>query len=187
MSKTVLVSCEFSGRVRTAFRRRGHRAWSCDLLPAEDSQRYHLRWDVRDILHWGWDLIIAFPPCTYLARSGARWFASRRREQLQALQFVRDHLRAPGAVAVENPIGVISTFIRPPDQVIHPWQFGHGEAKTMCLWLKHLPPLTPTLVVEGRAPRVHHAPDSRARWKRRSRTYPGVADAMAAQWGPYAA
>jgi hypothetical protein len=188
----VLVACEFSGVVRDAFRRRGHLAWSCDLLPSEGVNRgvgdYHYQCDVRNLLRGpngcGWDLMIAHPPCTYLAVSGARWFVKRLPEQQAALEFVRVLLAASiPRIALENPVGVISTRVRKPDQIIQPWQFGHGETKATCLWLKNLPKLTPSNVVEGRIARVHRASPSSDRWKTRSRTLVGIADAMADQWG----
>lgn len=179
----VLVACEFSGVVRDAFRAQGHDAMSCDLLPSERPGP-HYRGDVRDVLDREWDMLLAFPPCTYLAVSGARWFAARRVEQDAALAFVRFLLAAPIArVALENPVGVISTRVRRPDQIIQPWQFGHGETKATCLWLRGLPPLHSTRVVPGRVARVHRASPGPNRWKERSRTLPGVADAMARQWG----
>ena len=177
----VLVACEFSGTVRRAFRERGHDAWSCDLLPSEDSSDEHLIGDVRDWLGGGWDLMIAHPPCTHLAVSGARWFKDK---QAEALDFVRTLLDAPiPRIALENPISIISSRIRKPDQIIQPWQFGHGEVKATCLWLKGLPKLVPTNVVEGREPKVHRMPPGPDRWKDRSRTYRGIAEAMAEQWG----
>lgn len=180
----VLVACEFSGIVRTAFRQRGHEAYSCDLLPAEDGSRFHYPTDVRAVIPLGWDLLIAHPPCTYLAVSGARWFKGREVEQAAALAFVRFLLEAPvPRIALENPVGVISSRIRKPDQIIQPWQFGHGETKAICLWLKNLPPLKPTNIVEGREARVHRMSPGPNRWKERSRFYPGVAAAMAEQWG----
>jgi site-specific DNA-cytosine methylase len=184
----VLVACEFSGVVREAFRRRGHMAVSCDLLPAEDRSPYHHRCDIHDFLYthpWEeWDLLIAHPPCTYLAASGARWFSARQREQTHALDFVQWLLRADvPRVALENPIGIISSRIRKPDQILQPWRFGHGETKATCLWLKNLPPLQPTAIVAGRVARVHRASPSPDRWKDRSRTYQGIAEAMAEQWG----
>ncbi len=181
----VLIACEFSGVVRRAFRRAGHDAWSCDLLPAEDSSDYHFQGDIREILQDPtWDLMIAHPPCTYLAVSGARWWAQRRLEQITALDFVRILMNAPAfRIAIENPIGYISTAIRKPDQIIQPWQFGHGETKATCLWLKHLPPLKPTKIVEGREARIHRMAPSPHRWRERSRTYEGIAAAMAEQWG----
>ncbi len=179
----VLVACEFSGIVRDAFAKRGHDAWSCDLLPTEvPGQHFHA--DVRDCLGFGWDLMIAHPPCTHLAVSGARWFKEKRAEQQEALDFVRDLMAAPiPRICIENPVSIISTRIRPPDQLIHPWQFGHGEVKKTCLWLKGLPKLTPTSVVDGRVGRIHREPPRPDRWKNRSRTYPGIAEAMAEQWG----
>lgn len=180
----VLVACEYSGRVRDAFRARGHQAYSCDLLPSEADATYHLQCDVRDVIREGWDLLIAHPPCTHLAVSGARWFKDKRAEQEEALDFVRYLLDASiERIALENPVSVISSRVRKPDQVIQPWQFGHGEIKATCLWLKNLPLLTPTNIVGGREARVHRMPPSPNRWKERSRTYQGIADAMAAQWG----
>jgi site-specific DNA-cytosine methylase len=180
----VLVACEFSGVVSRAFRARGHEAWSCDLLPPEDGSPFHILGDVLDVRGEGWDLMLAFPPCTHLAVSGARWFAGKRREQAEALEFVRVLLGSPVArIALENPVGVISSRIRRPDQVIQPWMFGHGEVKATCLWLKNLPKLVPTDVVPGRTPRVHYASPGPERWKERSRTLPGIAAAMASQWG----
>lgn len=179
----VLVACEFSGAVRDAFAALGHDAWSADLLPTE-REGQHYEGDVRDILADGWDLLIAHPPCTHLAVSGARWFKDKRVEQAEALDFVRTLLDAPiERIALENPVSVISTKIRRPDQTIQPWQFGHGETKATCLWLKNLPALVPTDVVDGREARVHREPPSADRWKNRSRTFPGIAAAMAAQWG----
>lgn len=180
----VLVACEFSGIVREAFRRAGHDAWSCDLLPCEDGSQFHLQIDVRHLLTKDWDLMIAHPPCTHLAVSGARWFKDKKKEQEQALEFVSTLLNAPiERIALENPISIISTRIRKPDQIIQPWQFGHGETKATCLWLKNLPPLVPTNIVKGRHARVHYEPPSPDRWKNRSRTYQGFAAAMVAQWG----
>jgi hypothetical protein len=179
----VLVACEFSGVVRNAFLALGHAAISCDLLPTEQPGP-HIQDDVRNVLRMGWDLLIAHPPCTHLAVSGARWFAGKQREQAEALAFVRELLDAPiGRIALENPVSVISTKIRKPDQIIQPWQFGHGETKATCLWLKGLPLLQPTVVVSGRLARVHRLSPSISRWKERSRTYPGIAQAMAEQWG----
>lgn len=181
----ILIACEFSGIVREAFAKQGHDAWSCDFLPSEIPGQ-HYQTDVRDHI-WlphQWDLLIAFPPCTHLASSGARWFKEKRGEQEAALVFVRELMDAPVTrIAIENPIGVISSRLRKPDQIIHPWQFGHGETKATCLWLKGLCRLTPTRIVDGRTPRVHHEPASKDRWKNRSRTYQGIADAMAQQWG----
>lgn len=181
----ILVACEFSGVVREAFNAfHGMYAVSCDLLPPEDGRDdYHYQGDVRDILYNDWDMMIAFPPCTHLAVSGARWFKDKQQEQKDALEFVQELLNAPiPMIALENPIGIISTHIRKPDQIIQPWQFGHGETKATCLWLKNLPLLVPTKIVKGRKPRVHHEPPSPTRWMERSRTLPGIAMAMAEQW-----
>jgi hypothetical protein len=180
----VLVACEFSGRVRDAFNARGHRAVSCDLIPS-DRPGPHLVGDVRALLIPGrWDLLIAFPPCTYLATSGARWFAGREREQAAAVRFVRQLMDAPvPRIAIENPIGVLSSRIRRPDQIVHPWWFGHGEVKATCLWLKGLPPLRPTRTVDGRVARIAGMGETRNRARIRSLTYPGLASAMARQWG----
>jgi hypothetical protein len=182
----VLVACEYSGRVREAFRKLGHDAWSCDLLESEDGSQYHVQGDVLPLLAGGWDLMVAHPPCTHLAVSGARHFAAKRADgrQQQALDFVGKLLNAPiPRIALENPVSIISSHFRKPEQIIQPWMFGHGETKATCLWLKGLPKLTPTNVVDGREQRVHRMPPSPDRWKERSRTYQGVADAFAAQWG----
>lgn len=179
----VLLACEFSGVVRDAFLARGHDAWSCDLLPTE-VEGPHLQCDVREVLGDNWDLMIAFPPCTHLAVSGARWFKFKQQEQAEALEFIRMLMTAPiDRIAVENPIGVISSKIRKPDQIIQPWMFGHGETKATCLWLKNIPKLVPTDVVDGREARIHRMPPSPDRGRERSRTYSGVARAMAKQWG----
>lgn len=179
----VLVACEFSGVVRDAFLAVGADAISCDLLPSERPGP-HIVGDVREVLARGWDMLVAFPPCTHLAVSGARWFSAKRAEQAAALEFVRALLAAPiPRIALENPVSVISSHIRKPTQVVQPWQFGHGETKATCLWLKGLPPLRPTDIVPGRVARVHRAPPGPERWKERSRTLPGIAAAMAAQWG----
>lgn len=179
----ILVACEFSGVVRDAFAARGHEAWSCDLLPSERPGR-HYQCDVMLAMYdGGWDLMIAHPPCTYLAVSGARWFKDRRLEQGSALEFVRALMDSPiNRIAIENPISVISSRIRKPDQIIQPWMFGHPETKATCLWLKNLPKLTPTNIVAGRTPRVHHESPGPERWKNRSRTLAGIAEAMAQQW-----
>ena len=181
----VLVACEYSGRVRDGFRALGHDAMSCDLLPT-DAPGPHHQGDVFDILGDGWDLMIAHPPCTHLAVSGARHFAAKQASgvQQEALAFVQQLMDAPIArIAIENPISIISSRIRKPDQIIQPWQFGHGETKATCLWLKNLPKLTPTNIVNGRSDRIHKMPPSPDRWKLRSTTYQGIADAMAQQWG----
>ena len=181
----VLVACEFSGAVRDAFTALGHDATSCDLHPAlTDGQHYE--GDVRDLLHAGWDLMIAHPPCTHLSVSGARWFGEKRRNgsQQAALSFVGMLLNAPiPLIAVENPVSIITTHFREPDQIIQPWQHGHGETKATCLWLKGLPLITPTNIVEGRESRIHNMPPSEERGHLRSITYRGIAEAMANQWG----
>jgi len=178
----ILVACEYSGIVRSAFAALGHNAWSCDLLPTEIPGQ-HYQGDVRDLLKEKWDLMIAHPPCTHLAVSGARYFYRKQAEQAEALEFVRLLMNAPiEHIAIENPISIISSRIRKPDQIIQPWQFGHGETKATCLWLKNLPKLQPTNIVEGREQRVHKMPPSPDRWKERSRTFQGIANAMAAQW-----
>lgn len=199
----VLVACEFSGVVRDAFHAKGHDAWSCDLLPTErpnwtlegtpdridlrvhhPDRGGHIQGNVLDVLNDGWDLLIAHPPCTDLAVSGARWFKEKQQQQAEALDFVRALLNANvERIALENPVSIISSRIRKPDQIIQPWQFGHGEIKATCLWLKNLPKLVPTNIVDGRKPRVHYMAPSPDRWKERSRTLQGVADAMADQWG----
>jgi len=183
----VLVACEYSGTVRDAFIRAGHDVMSCDLLPSESDFGPHYQGDVRDVLYEGWDLLIAHPPCTYLSVSGMHWTTRGLRDpQLteDALDFVRLFMDAPiERIAIENPISIISSRIRKPDQIIQPWQFGHGEVKATCLWLKNLPPLKPTKIVDGRQPRVHFASPGSERWKERSRTLPGIAAAMAEQWG----
>lgn len=179
----VLVACEFSGVVSDAFRKRGHDAWSCDLLPVEGDSHFHIQGDCLGAIKLGWDLLIAHPPCTRLAVSGARWFKLFKNQQQEALDFVRALMNAPiNRIAIENPISVISSRIRKPDQIIQPWQFGHGETKATCLWLKNLPRLSSTNIVSGREPRVHHASPGPNRWKERSRTLKGIADAMAEQW-----
>jgi site-specific DNA-cytosine methylase len=181
----VLIACEYSGVVRDAFIAQGHDAISCDLLPT-DALGPHYQGDVRDIIADGFDLMVAHPPCTHLAVSGARWFKDKQTEQAEALDFVRLLLSAPIAkIALENPISIISSRIRKPNQIIQPWQFGHGETKATCLWLKNLPCLAPTNIVEGREAKVHRMPPSPDRWKLRSTTYKGIAEAMAKQWGQH--
>jgi len=186
----VLVACEFSGVVRDAFLARDHCAMSCDLLPSETGDSdFHYQGDVRDLLSWRWDLLIAHPPCTHLSVSGARHFAAKQASgvQQEALAFVQLLLDAPiPMIALENPVSIISSRIRKPDQIIQPWQFGHGETKATCLWLKGLPKLVPTNIVEGREARVHRMPPGPDRWKERSRTFQGIAAAMADQWGSLA-
>ena len=194
----VLVACEYSGTVRDAFRAAGHDALSCDLLPT-DVPGPHYQGDVTDIINDGWDLMVAHPPCTYLCSSGLHW-NKRRPERAQmtedALKFVQFLLDAPiPRIALENPIGCIGTRIRKADQTIQPWQFGHDASKSTCLWLKNLPLLTPTAVVEPRIANgkkrwanqtdsgQNRLPPSEDRWKIRSETYAGIAAAMVAQWG----
>lgn len=182
----VLVACEFSGVVRDAFIRKGHNAVSCDLLPSE-APGPHIQADVSGLLCMGWDLMIAHPPCTYLCSSGLHWNSKRperKRETDKALRFVHMLLDAPvKKIAVENPIGCISTRIRKPDQIVQPWMFGHGETKATCLWLKNLPALQATSIVSGREQKCWKCPPSENRWKVRSITYSGIASAMAEQWG----
>lgn len=185
----VLVACEYSGRVRQAFRDRGHDAWSCDLLQAEDGSEFHFRRDAAMLaVSLGWDLMIAHPPCTHLSVSGARHFEGKRADgrQQEAIDFFMELAKAPIArIAIENPVCIMSNIWREPDQIIQPWEFGHGETKATCLWLKGLPSLRPTKIVEGREPRIHHMTPGPDRWKERSRTFQGIADAMADQWGDY--
>lgn len=179
----VLVACEFSGIVRDAFIAKGHDAMSCDLLDTERPGP-HYKGDVRDILNDSWDLMIAHPPCTHLASSGARWWPEKLSEQQEALEFVQLLMNANiPKIAIENPVGIISTKIRKPDQIVQPWQFGHGETKATCLWLKNISRLKPTNIVSGRVDRIHRLSPSVTRWKERSRTFEGIARAMADQWG----
>jgi hypothetical protein len=180
----VLVGCEYSGVVRDAFIAAGHFAISFDLLPAENGAP-HYHGDVRDMIEMGgWDLAVFHPPCTHLAVSGARWFKDKAQEQAESLDFVRYLMAAPiPRIAIENPVSIISSRIRKADQTIQPWQFGHGETKATCLWLKNLPKLKPTNIVSGREARVHRMPPGPDRWKERSRSFTGIAQAMAAQWG----
>ncbi len=194
MSKLrVLVACEYSATVRDAFRARGFDAWSCDLLPTEGDPSYHWQKDCIDVAtlpdHFGnWNLMIAHPPCTDLAVSGARHFPAKRADgrQQRALGLVQRLLDAPiPYIALENPVSIISSQIRKPDQIIQPWQYGHGETKATCLWLNGLPKLVPTEVVPGRSDRIHKMPPGPNRWKERSRTYAGIAAAMASQWGDF--
>jgi site-specific DNA-cytosine methylase len=180
----VLVACEYSGAVRDAFIERGQDAVSCDILPTEKPGP-HIQGDVTEVLNQGWDMMVAFPPCTHLAVSGARYFKEKRADgrQQRALDFVRMLMDAPiDRIAIENPVSVISSYIRKPDQTIQPWQFGHGETKRTCLWLKNLPKLTPTDIVEGREQRILNMSPSPNRAKERSKTFQGIADAMADQW-----
>lgn len=183
----ILIACEFSGIVRRAFEAQGHDVISADFEPADDNSPYHYQGNCFDLINdQQFDLMIAHPPCTHLAVSGARYFPQKKADgrQQAALDFVRKLLGSNiPRIALENPVSIISSAIRKPDQIIQPWQFGHGETKATCLWLKNLPLLTPTNIVEGRHARVHREPPSPDRWKNRSRTYQGIADAMAAQWG----
>lgn len=185
----ILVACEYSGRVRDAFRARGFDAWSCDLLPTDGDPRWHIQGDALQAAYGQpWACMVAFPPCTDLSLSGARYWAEKQADgrQARALAFVRALMDAPIVhIALENPVGKISTSIRKPDQVFQPWQFGHGEKKRTCLWLKNLPKLTPTNVVDGREQRVLWMGPTADRAKLRSLTYEGVAQAMADQWGSY--
>jgi hypothetical protein len=189
----VLVACEYSGTVRDSFLALGHDAWSCDLLPT-DAPGPHYQGDVRDVLGESWDLMIAHPPCTHLAVSGAKWFDKKKSQQEEALNFVRLLLGAPvPRIALENPVSIISSRIRKPDQIIQPWQHGHEATKTTCLWLKGLPHLQPSNIVgkgarhvtkSGKSlPEWYNLPPSEDRWKLRSATFPGIARAMAEQWG----
>lgn len=189
----VLIACEYSGKVRSAFEKMGHFAVSCDLLPTE-KPGFHYQCDVFDIINEGWDLMVAHPPCTDLAVSGAAWFKEKIADgrQQRALDFVQALMAAPiPMIAIENPISVISSKIRKPDQIIQPWMFGHKETKATCLWLKGLPKLVPTTDLKEETMalprkermRLHYLPPSADRWKIRSETFQGIADAMANQWG----
>jgi hypothetical protein len=181
----VLIACEESGAVRDAFAMRGHQVMSCDLQ-ATSSPGMHYQGDVRDILYLDWDLIIAHPPCTHLSSSGAAWFKERMKsgEMFEGRDFFLLFTDLPSPkVAIENPVGIMSKFYRKPDQIIQPWQFGHGETKATCLWLKGLPLLKPTDIVQGREQRLHNLGPSPDRGKLRSKTFQGIADAMADQWG----
>lgn len=189
----VLIACEYSGKVRSAFEKMGHFAVSCDLLPTE-KPGFHYQCDVFDIINEGWDLMVAHPPCTDLAVSGAAWFKEKIADgrQQRALAFVQALMDAPiPRIAIENPISVISSKIRKPDQIIQPWMFGHKETKATCLWLKDLPKLVPTTDLKEETMalpkkermRLHYLPPSADRWKIRSETFQGIADAMANQWG----
>jgi hypothetical protein len=198
----VLVACEYSGTVRNAFLDLGHDAWSCDLLPSEDGSNRHIIGDARDLLNDGWDLLmVAHPPCTRLCNSGVRWLSTpppgKTAAQMQAelkagADLFSTFWNAPiERVAIENPVmhrhaKALIVNYREPAQSVQPWQFGHGECKRTCLWLRNLPPLTPTRIVEGREQRVHRMPERAGRWKERSRFFPGIAEAMADQWGGYA-
>lgn len=182
----VLIGCEYSGVVRDAFIRAGHDAMSCDLLPTE-SPGPHYQGDIRDVLDYPWELAIFHPPCTHLSVSGSRHFEAKRMDgrQQSAVSFFMRIVRKSSHIpktAIENPVCIMSSLYRKPDQVIHPWQFGHGETKATCMWLKGLPLLQPTDIVEGREARIHRMPPSPDRWKERSKTFSGIAEAMAIQW-----
>lgn len=177
----VLIACECSGIERTAFRMMGHDAYSCDLKLSEDNSPAHIQGDVLDVLNMPWDMVIAHPPCTDLASSGARWF--KYKNQGPAIAFFMRFTELNCKWAIENPVGVMSSRYRKPDQIVQPWQFGHGEVKATCLWLHDLPILVPTNIVTGRVARCHLMPPSDHRSTDRSRAYPGIAAAMAEQWG----
>lgn len=192
----ILIACEYSGEVRRAFEKYGHNVYSCDLIPSDDNSSRHIICDVKELLGRSWDELIAFPPCTHLCVSGARWFKDKIPEQKAAIKFVKMLMNTDiKRIAIENPIGILSTEIRKPDQIIQPYQFGHGETKATCLWLKNLPKLEHTSnsydwkkldyinIVKGREQRIHKMPPSIDRAKKRSKTYRGIAEAMAEQWG----
>lgn len=179
-----LIACEESQTVTLQLRKAGIQAYSCDILPCSGGYpEWHLQCDVREVLEDNWDLVIAFPPCTHLASSGARWFESKRADgrQQAAIEFFMLFTQLD-RFAIENPVGIMSTIYRKPDQIIQPWQFGHGETKATCLWLKGLPKLIPTNIVSGRENRIWRMPPSPERSKLRSKTYLGIAQAMAEQW-----
>lgn len=194
----VLVACEFSGIVREAFKDQGYDAWSCDLLDT-DIPGKHIKGDIRDVLKQEWDLMIAHPPCTYLTVSGNKWFKSeyqdrfptRKQDREEAIEFFKLLYEAPIVYkAIENPVGILSSRFRKPDQIIQPWQFGHPESKKTCLWLQKLPLLKATKIVDlpmnkAEAQKLHYLPPSNDRWKLRSTTFKGIAEAMATQWGSY--
>jgi hypothetical protein len=186
----VLVACEESQVVCNAFRARGHEAYSCDIVPTRgDHPEWHIQDDILKHLVSSWDMMIAFPPCTDISVSGARWFKEKRADgrQLKAMDFFYRIANAPiSNIAIENPIGIMSTYYKKPDQIIQPWMFGHGETKATCLWLKNLPKLVPTDIVDGRQARVHRMAPSEHRARDRAVTYQGIADAMADQWGSLA-
>lgn len=177
----VLVACEFSGLVRDAFIEEGHKAISCDILPSENPDNPHYMGDVLDILYDDWDLVIAHPPCTYLCAAGARWIRNKKDIEEGITLFLK-FTELKCRWCIENPVGMMSNIYRNPNQVIQPWQFGHGETKATCLWLNNLQPLMPENIVSGRVHKSHSVPPSKDRWKERSRTYIGIAKAMAKQW-----
>lgn len=185
----ILVACEESQAVTIEFRKLGFEAYSCDIIDCSGGYpEWHIKDDVLNVINKGWDAMIAFPPCTHLAVSGAAWFEQKRNDgrQQQGIDFFMAIVNAPiNYIAVENPVSIMSTKYRKPDQIIQPWQFGHGETKATCLWLKNLPKLQATNIVEGREQRIHYLPPSKDRAKLRSKTFPGIAKAMAEQWGKY--
>ncbi len=182
----ILVACEESQAVTIELRRIGHEAYSCDIGPCSGGHpEWHLQVDALELLKMKWDMILAFPPCTHLAVSGARYFEQKRKDgrQQAAIDFFMRFANADcPKIAIENPVGIMSTVWKKPDQIIQPWQFGHGETKKTCLWLKGLPPLIPTEIVEGREQRIWKMPPSEDRAKNRAKTFPGIARAMAEQW-----
>ena len=182
----ILVACEESQEVTIELRRLGHEAYSCDIIPCSGGHpEWHLQVDALELLKMKWDMILAFPPCTHLAVSGARYFEQKRKDgrQQAAIDFFMQFANADcSKIAIENPVGIMSTYYRKPDQIIQPWQFGHGETKKTCLWLKGLPPLISTEIVEGREQRIWKMPPSEDRAKNRAKTFPGIARAMAEQW-----
>jgi hypothetical protein len=180
----VLVACEESQVVCIAFRNKGHEAYSCDIQECSGGHpEWHIQDDVLKHLDDGWNMMLAFPPCTHLAVSGARWFETKQVEQRKAIWFFLALINANiPRICLENPVGIMSTHYRKPDQIIQPWMFGHGETKSTCLWLKNLPLLKPTNIVEGREHRIWKMPPSENRSKLRSKTFPGIAKAMAEQW-----
>lgn len=182
----ILVACEESQAVTIELRRLGHEAYSCDIEPCSGGHpEWHLQVDALELLKMKWDMILAFPPCTHLTVSGARYFEQKRKDgrQQAAIDFFMRFANADcPKIAIENPVGIMSTVWKKPDQIIQPWQFGHGETKKTCLWLKGLPPLIPTEIVEGREQRIWKMPPSEDRAKNRAKTFPGIARAMAEQW-----
>lgn len=184
--KRILVACEESQAVTIEFRKLGHQAYSCDILDCSGGHpEWHIKGDAMKYLYDGWEIVIAFPPCTDLAVSGARWFKEKREsgEQQKSIDFFMQFANYNGVIAIENPIGIMSSIYRKPDQIVQPWQFGHGETKATCLWLKGLPLLRPTDIVNGREQRIWRMPQGTERAKLRSKTFPGIARAMAEQWG----
>jgi len=182
----ILIACEESQAVTKEFRKLGHDAFSCDILPCSGGYpKWHLKQDVTELLKGKWDIVIAFPPCTDLAVSGARWFKEKQADgrQQRSIDFFILFTKLKCKWAIENPIGIMSSHYSKPDQIIQPWQFGHGETKATCLWLNGLPKLTPTNIVDGREQRIWKLPPSEDRAKLRSKTFPGIAKAMAEQWG----